>query len=329
MTQFFYDDDADAGRLEGREIAIIGYGNQGRTQALNLRDSGVEKVVVGSVRDESWDQAEEDGFEVMPIPEAAQRADILFVLLPDEVAPAVYKGEIEPALSSGKTLNFSSGYNITFGHIVPPEGTDIVMVAPRMVGDAFRRLYEAGRGAPCFVDVNQDASGEAWDDCLALAKALGCTRAGALAVTFEQETHMDLMAEQGVWPLIWGVLYSAFEVGVEAGLPPEAVVLELYGSGEPAEMFEMAASRGLVEQFVLHSRTSQYGQSSRFEELDKTGLKDFLVEALSEKILSGEFDREWTKVQQKDDPVLQGLLDEMAGHPMIRAEKSLQENLKH
>lgn len=328
MTQFFYEEDADLERLSGREIAIIGYGNQGRTQALNLRDSGIESIIVGSVRDESWDQAKEDGFEVMPISEAAQRADILFILLPDEVAPSVYKSEIESALSSGKTLNFSSGYNITFGHIVPPESADVVMVAPRMVGDAFRRLYEAGKGAPCFVDVNQDASGEAWEDCLALAKALGCTRAGALAVTFEQETHMDLMAEQGVWPLIWGVLYSAFEVEVEAGLPPEAVVLELYGSGEPAEMFEMAANRGLVEQFVLHSRTSQYGQASRFEELDRTGLKAFLSEALSERITSGKFDREWTEIQEKDEPVLQRLLDGMSEHPLVQSEKELQENLK-
>ena len=225
-------------------------------------------------------------------------------------------------------MNFSSGYNITFGHIVPPENTDVVMIAPRMVGDPFRRLYEAGKGAPCFVDVNQDASGEAWGDCLALAKALGCTRAGALAVTFEQETYMDLMAEQGVWPLIWGVLYSAFEVQVEAGLPPEAVVLELYGSGEPAEMMEMAANRGLMEQFALHSRTSQYGQSSRFEELDRAGIKAFLAEAFSERITSGKFDREWTEVQEKDEPVLQQLLDAMSEHSIIRAEKSLQENLK-
>lgn len=328
MTQFFYEEDADMERLSGREIAIIGYGNQGRTQALNLRDSGVESIIVGSVQDESWDQAKEDGFEVMPISEASQRADILFILLPDEIAPSVYKNEIEPALSSGKTLNFSSGYNITFGHIVPPESANVVMIAPRMVGDAFRRLYEAGKGAPCFVDVNQDASGEAWEDCLALAKALGCTRAGALAVTFEQETHMDLMAEQGVWPLIWGVLYSAFEVEVEAGLPPEAVVLELYGSGEPAEMFEMAANRGLVEQFVLHSRTSQYGQASRFEELDRTGLKAFLSEALTERIASGRFDREWTKVQEEEEPVLQRLLQDMTEHPLIQSEKELQENLK-
>lgn len=327
-TRFFYDADANLERLSGCEIAIIGYGNQGRTQALNLRDSGLEKVLVGSVRDESWDQAVEDGFEVMSISEAAQRADILFILLPDEVAPAVYQSEIEPALSAGKTLNFSSGYNITFGHIVPPESADVVMIAPRMVGDPFRRLYEAGKGAPCFVDVNQDASGEAWDVCLALAKALGCTRAGALAVTFEQETYMDLMAEQGVWPLIWGVLYSAFEVQVEAGLPPEAVVLELYGSGEPAEMMEMAANRGLMEQFVLHSRTSQYGQSSRFKELDRAGLKAFLTEALSERITPGDFDREWTEVQRKDEPVLQNLLDAMSEHPIIQAEKNLQENLK-
>lgn len=329
MTRFFYDDDANLGCLDDREIAIIGYGNQGRTQALNLRDSGVEKIVVGSVQDASWDQAEEDGFEVMPISEAAQRADILFILLPDEVAPAIYRSEIESVLSSGKTLNFSSGYNITFEHISPPENIDVVMIAPRMVGDPFRRLYEAGKGAPCFVDVNQDASGEAWKTCLALAKALGCTKAGALGVTFEQETRMDLMAEQGVWPLIWGVLYSAFEVQVEAGLPQEAVVLELYGSGEPAEMFEMAADRGLMEQFVLHSRTSQYGQSSRFEELDRTELKTFLSEALSERITFGRFDREWTEVQEKDEPVLQELLDKMSQHPMIQAEKSLHENLKH
>lgn len=328
MTRFFYEEDADIGRLGGCEIAIIGYGNQGRTQALNLRDSGVESVIVGSVQDESWDQAEEDGFEVMPISEATQRADILFILLPDEVAPSVYESEIEPSLSSGKTLNFSSGYNITFGHIVPPESTDVVMIAPRMVGDAFRRLYEAGKGAPCFVDVNQDASGEAWEDCLALAKALGCTRAGALAVTFEQETHMDLMAEQGVWPLIWGVLFSAFEVEVEAGLPPEAVVLELYASGEPAEMFEMAANMGLVEQFVLHSRTSQYGQASRFEELDRSGIRAFLSEALSERIASGRFDREWTEVQEEEEPVLQRMLDNMSGHPLIQSEKELQKSLK-
>lgn len=328
MTQFFYDRDADLGRLADKEVAVVGYGNQGRSQALNMRDSGVENVIVGSVRDSSWEQAEADGFEALPIRQACERADIIFLLLPDEIAPEVYEAEVEPALGIGKTLNFASGYNVTFGHIDPPEGTDVTMVAPRMVGDPLRRLYEAGKGAPCFVDVWRDASGEAWQDCLALAKAVGCTRAGALPVTFQQETQMDLIAEQGVWPLIWGVLYSAFEVEVEAGLPPEAAVLELYASGEPAEMLEMAASRGLVEQFALHSRTSQYGQASRFAELDKSQIKGFLQDALSERIDSGRFDREWTDVQRRGENEMEKLVENMSSHPMIQAERTLKQHLQ-
>lgn len=327
MTRFFYDSDADLGRLAGREVAIVGYGNQGRSQALNMRDSGVENIIVGSIRDSSWEQAEADGFEAMPIREACDRADIIFLLLPDEIAPGVYEEEVRPALGAGTTLNFASGYNVAFGHIVAPPETDVTLVAPRMVGDPLRRLYLSGEGAPCFVDVGQDASGEAWDDCLALAKAIGCTKAGALPVTFEQETHMDLIAEQGVWPLIWAVFYSAFEVEVEAGLPPEAVVLELYASGEPSEMLEMASSRGLVEQFALHSRTSQYGQASRFAELDKSQIKHFLQEALAERISSGRFDREWTELQRSGEKDLETLVEGMASHPMIQAERSLKRSL--
>lgn len=322
-TRVFRDADADLGRLEGRTVAIIGYGNQGRTQALNMRDSGVGSIVVGNVRDDSFERAESDGFEAMSIRDAAERADMVFLLLPDEIAPGVYREHIEPALGPGKTLNFASGYNVAFGHIDPPEGVDVTMIAPRMVGEPFRKRFVAGEGAPCFVDVDRDVSGEAWEDCLALAKAMGGTRSGALAVTFEQETWMDLMAEQGVWPLIWGVIFSAFEVQVEAGLPPEAVVLELYGSGEPAEMMEMAADQGLVEQFVLHSRTSQYGQATRFEELDKASIKRFLREALNERIRSGRFDQEWTEVQRDDGETLQRLLDRLSEHPMIGAERSL------
>lgn len=195
-----------------------------------------------------------------------------------------------------------------------------------MVGDPLRKLYQAGKGAPCFVDVWRDASGEAWQDCLALAKATGCTRAGALPVTFQQETHMDLLAEQGVWPLVWGVLFSAFEV--EAGLPPEAAVLELYASGEPAEMFQMASSSGLVEQFTLHSRTSQYGQASRFAELDTSQIRRFLREALADRISSGRFDREWTDVQRSGRGELEQLVDRMSSHPMIQAEQNLKQSLQ-
>jgi ketol-acid reductoisomerase len=326
-TRIFYDDDADLSRLEGRTVAIVGYGNQGRSQALNMRDSGVENVIVGSVRDESWKRAEEDGFRPMPVADAVGEGDIVFMLVPDEAAPGVYREEIEPSLGSGMTLNFASGYNVAFGHIVAPDGVDVVMVAPRMIGDGVRSLYLEGSGAPCFVDAHTDASGHAWVDCLALAKAIGCTRGGALRVTMEEETYMDLLAEQGTWPLVIAVFLSAYEVQIEAGLPPEAVLLELYASKEPAEVMERVADTGIFDQLRLHSRTSQYGQTTRFEELDKAPIKAFLREALEERIKSGRFDKEWTEAQNSEKPVLEGILERVAQHPIVETERRLREAL--
>ncbi len=328
MARIFYDSDADPGRLEGRTVAIVGYGNQGRAQALNMRDSGVRNILVGSIHDESWQKAEADGFSPVPIAQAAQQADIIFMLIPDEVAPEVYRQEIEPHLGPGKTLNFASGYNVTFGHISPPEEVDVVMVAPRMIGEALRSLYVDGRGAPCFVDVHRDASGNAWDYCLAIARAIGCTRSGALEVSTEHETWMDLLAEQGIWPLILGVFISAFELEVEVGIPPEAILLEMYVSGEPAEIMERAAEMGLFEQLKLHSRTSQYGQTSRLEELDRKGINEFLREALFDRIRSGRFDEEWTRAQRSGEPVLEELLARLSRHPMAEAERSLRNILE-
>lgn len=323
MTKVYYDADADLGQLRGRTVALIGYGNQGRAQALNMRDSGVEDIVVGSIRDASGSKAEADGFRVMPIAEAAREADVLFMLVPDEVAPEIYREEIEPHLQGGNTLNFASGYNVTFGHIVPPEGVDVVMVAPRMIGDSVRSRFVSGRGAPCFVHAHQDASGGALADALALAKAIGGTRAGALEVSMEQETWMDLLTEQGVWPLIFGVFLSAYEVQVEAGIPPEAVLLELYASKEPAEIMDRVAEDGIFGQLGLHSRTSQYGQASRLSELDRSGITAFLREALEDRIRSGRFDKEWTEAQNADEPVLEGLHERLSQHPIVEAEERL------
>lgn len=327
MTEIFYDTDVDPGRLEGRAVAVIGYGNQGRAQALNMRDSGVGRVLVGSVRDESWEQAEADGFSPMPIREAVEAADITLMLIPDEVAPGVYEEHVEPALGPGKTLDFASGYNITFGHIVPPDSVDVIMVAPRMIGEGVRSLYVEGKGAPCFVDAHTDASGNAWEDCLALTRAIGGTRAGALRVSMKHETYMDLLAEQGTWPLILGVLLSAYELQVEAGLPPEAVLLELYVSKEPAEIMERVADSGIFEQLKLHSRTSQFGQSTRLEELDRSGIRAFLQETLEERIRSGRFDKEWTEAQKSGEPVLERLLERAGKHPIVETEKRLREAL--
>ena len=151
MTDVFYDADADLGRLHGRTVATIGYGIHGPAQALNIRVSGMENLVVGSIHDESWEQAEADGFSPVPIREAVEEADISFMLVPDEVAPAVYEEHVGPALGPGKTLNFASGYNIAFGHIRPPEEVDVIMVAPRMFGEGLRNLFVAGGGEPCLL----------------------------------------------------------------------------------------------------------------------------------------------------------------------------------
>lgn len=327
MTRIYYDSDADTGRLKDRTIAVIGYGNQGRTQALNMRDSGIQSIVVGNVRDESFERALSDGFEAITVAEAAGRAQVLLMLLPDEVAPEVYHTEVAPRLEPSDTLVFASGYNVTYAHITPPEDVDVVMVAPRMIGEALRSLFVSGEGAPCFVDVHRDASGHGWEDCLAIAKGIGGTRAGALPVTFEQETWMDLLAEQGIWPLIMGVFLSAFELEVEAGIPPEAALLELYVSKEPAEIMERAAQQGMFKQLKLHSRTSQYGQSTRLMELDRSGIESFLREAFEERIRSGRFDAEWNGTQRSGEEVLEPLIRRLQQHPMARAEERLREAL--
>jgi len=327
MTRVFHDADADLDQLNGRTVAVIGYGNQGRAQALNMRDSGVERVVVGSVRDQSWEMAESDGFSPLPIAEATEAADISLILVPDEVAPGVYREHVEPSLGLGKTLSFASGYNVAFGHIVPPEGLDVIMVAPRMIGDALRSLFLAGKGAPCFVDVHRDPSGEAWANALAVAKAIGCIRAGALQVSLEHETWMDLLTELGVWPLILSVFLSAYELQVEVGIPPEAVLLELYASKEPAEVMERAAEMGIFEQMKLHSRTSQFAHATRLEEVDREPLKSFLREALVERIQSGQFDEQWTKTQEAGASVLEELLERLSRHPIVETERRLRDVL--
>jgi ketol-acid reductoisomerase len=319
-TTVYRDEDADLTDLDGRTIAMIGYGNQGRAQGLNLRDSGVDDVIVGNRKDESWKRAEDDGFAVYTMAEAIERADIVFFLVPDEVQPRVYRESVEPNLEAGDLLNFASGYNITYGFIDPPADVDVVMVAPRMIGETVRELYNEGDGAPALMAVERDASGEASDVALALAKGIGSTRSGVIESDFESETITDLMTEQALFPVVVNALRSKYEAEVEAGVAPETVLMEQYLSRELSHIFKKAATMGLVEQMPLHSQTSQYGQLRFAEEFDADPIREFMHERLHE-IRNGTFATEWTTEQRANYPQFRRLHEQYRNMEMFQIEQ--------
>ncbi|MBW5391950.1 ketol-acid reductoisomerase [Brachyspira pilosicoli] len=328
MATIYYDNDADLNLIKEKTIAIIGYGNQGRSQALNIRDSGIKNVIIGSRKDESYDQANEDGFMVYSIEEASKKADIIYMLLPDEVAPQIYEEKIAPNLKDGNIINFSSAYNITFKRIVPAKNLDIVMAAPRMIGKGVRELYEKGEGSPAFVGVHQDYSGKALEYAKALCKAIGATRKGAIEVKFDDETFLDLMAEQGTWPIIYNVFVEAFKLQVEMGHPEEAVLMEMYLSKEPAVMMEKAAEVGFFKQLPYHSNTSQYGQLIGFNAFDSKQIREFLKNRY-DRIKNGVFAEEWDKEQKENNlSNLNKLEQEALDCEFSKAEDRLKKRLK-
>jgi ketol-acid reductoisomerase len=290
-----------------------------------MRDSGL-KVVVGNVEDASWKQAEEDGFEAMEISEAAERADILFILLPDEVTPGIFDRDIRPHLKEKDVVVFASGYNIYYGYLKVPALVDLVLVAPRMIGKAVRDLYVEGRGSPTLIGVGQDASGKAKQIVLALAKAIGATRAGAIESSFEEETKTDLLGEQLKGASLIFMNRLAFEVLVEAGCSPEVAVLELYASGEDAEVSKAAGEIGVWGQLKLHSATSQYGQLTRGPRIATDRVKEILRDMMRD-IESGRFAREWTLEQQSGKTVMNRLWSLGLDHPMLETERRVLEML--
>ncbi len=321
MTTIYHDRDADLSQLAGQRIAVVGYGNQGRAQALNLRDSGLD-VCIGSIRDASHAQAEADGFQALPIADACARADAILLLIPDEVMPEVYAREVAPGLAPGKLLDFASGYNVAFELIRPPAEVDVVLVAPRMIGVGVRDAYLGGRGFPSFVGVHQDATGRARARMLALARGIGSTRAGCIEMSMHDEASLDLFTEQAFGPAFGRVMISAVELLVEAGYPPEAVLLELYLSGEFAYSLEKAREVGLTRQMDFHSHTSQYGtltRGARFLELGdpiKARMRSIL-----EEIRSGKFAEEWTRQQVHAAELFQKLRAARDAQPIARWEQ--------
>jgi ketol-acid reductoisomerase len=255
MSKFYFDADADLGLLKDKTIAILGYGNQGRSQALNLKDNGL-KVVVGNIEDEHAANARADGWELRPIAEAAAAADVKLLLTSDDSQPEVYEKWIKPSLKPGDVLSFAHGFNIHFREIVPPAEIDVVMVAPRMLGEGVRATFVEGRGFASMIAVHQDASQKALDRCLAIAKGIGSTKMGALMSSFEEETLIDLFEEHQ--PALYA-LRTAYEALVEAGCSPEAIILDLYASGESIKWAEYGRDLGAFERMKRASQTAQFG----------------------------------------------------------------------
>ena len=307
MARIYHDEDANPEALAGQTVAIVGFGNQGRSQALNLRDSGIS-VIIGNRRDGALEQAERDGFEVLPIAEACGRAQVVMMLVPDEVMPQVYLEHVVPAQKPGDLLVFASGYNVAFGLIEPAAGIDVVLLAPRMIGLGVRENYEKGIGFPSFVGVHQDASGKAHARMLALCQAVGSTRAGCIEMSMHDEASLDLFTEQGFGPAFGRVMMSAVELLVDAGYPPEAVLLELYLSGEFAYSLEKIRQVGMTRQMDFHSRTSQYGtvtRGARF--LALKGPIDEKMKEILEEIRSGRFAEEWSQQQDKASEIFENV----------------------
>lgn len=325
MAKIFYDEDADLAAIQGQTIAVIGYGNQGRAQALNIRDSGV-RFIVGNEEDEYAAQARTDGFPVVPIAKAAAQGDILLVLVPDEVAPGVVENEIRPHLRLGTCLCFASGYNLYYNLIPLPSDVDVIMVAPRMVGVAVRTEYERGAGYPSLVAVHQDSTGTAMTRTLAVAKAIGSTRVGAVLSSVEEETVTDLFDEH------LGHIYAIrrnYEVLREAGYSAEAILLEFYLSGEWEALARLQREVGLFHQLAYHSRTAQYGQevTARLSDEDEARERARL-KALLENIRSGKFARDWALEQQQGAAVWRRIHEQNLEHPLIAEEQRLMKHLR-
>jgi len=327
LVKVYYDSDADLSVLKDETVAVVGYGNQGRSQAQNMRDSGL-KVIIGGRRDPDWDRAVEDGFEVCPVGEAAERGSIIFLLLPDEVQPGIYEQEIKSRLTPGKGLVFAHGYTVHYGFISPPEDVDLLLLAPRAMGIDVRERFRRGHGAPAFVYVGQDASGKAKDRLLALARAIGATRVGAMEISFAEETELDHLDEQWISPMIKRTMLLAYEVLVEEfGYTPEAVAMELYVSGERADILRECGRTGLYREFQFHSRTSQYGTLSRAPYVLPDSAKE-IVRKIVDDIKTGAFAREWQLEQMAGFPVF-GRLKELASkHPINETEERLKELVK-
>ena len=326
--RFVQEAEGDLVVLTGRTIAVVGYGNLGRSISLNMRDSGVGPIIVGELAGPATEQARADGFTVKSAAAAASEADIVFALVPDELASGVYEEDLSPVLRPGGSLVFASGFNLAFGRIKPDPSLDVLLLAPRMMASAVRELYQKGLGFPSFLSLEQDATGHGWPVLCALAKAIGSLRVGAIEISAAQEAYLDLFVEQTVGPDLASAILTAFQVGVEAGLPPEALVLELYMSGEMGKSFQAMGDLGFFQQVKLHGFAAAFGGMIRFMSLDRESRRGNYQQVLQE-ITGGAF-ADALDVESESGFPSHALLDEMleSDNPMSRAEKRLRNDLR-
>jgi ketol-acid reductoisomerase len=317
----YYDADANLDLLAGKTIAIIGYGSQGHAHALNLKDSGMNVIVGLYPGSKSATKAKEAGLAVHSVADAAKAADLIMILLPDEVQKSVYKHEIEPNLSAGNVLLFAHGFNIHFGQVVPPENVDVVMVAPKGPGHLVRRTYQQGQGVPALFAVYQDATGQARDRAMAYARGIGGTRAGVLETTFREETETDLFGEQVV--LCGGLsalIKAGFETLVDAGYQPELAYFECLH--EVKLIVDLIVEDGLAGMRDSISNTAEYGDLTRGPRIVTDDTRAEMKKILNE-IQTGQFAREFVLENQSGKAGFTAMRRREAEHPIEEVGKDL------
>jgi ketol-acid reductoisomerase len=321
MPKLYYDADADLARLDGRTVAIVGYGSQGHAHALNLRDSGVDVVVGLPETSRSRAKAVKDGLRVASVAEAAKAAQIVMILAPDHVQRDLYERSIKPHLEPGDTLMFAHGFNVRFGQIQPPPGVDVSMVAPKAPGHRVREVFVEGGGTPGLVAIAQDASGQALPNALAYAKGIGCTRAGVIATTFAEETETDLFGEQvvlcgGVSALVRG----AFETLVEAGYQPEVAYFECLH--ELKLIVDLMYQGGLSYMWYSVSDTAEHGGYDAGDKVVTAETRAAMKRILAD-IQSGEYARRWIDENRKGRPWFTERRRQERSHPVEGVGKQL------
>ncbi len=306
MVKMYYDKDANLSVLKDKTVAVIGYGSQGHAQANNMRDSGVDIILGLRPTGRSWSRAEKDGFNVYSIAEATKRSDLVHILIPDTAQSTTYREKIEPNLSKGKTLGFAHGFNIHFKQIEPPPNVDVVMVAPKGPGPSVREMYVNGFGSPALIAVQQDYTGKAKETVLAMAKAIGSTRAGVVETTFKDETESDLIGEQTV--LVGGVIElirTGFEVLIELGYPRELAYFE--ACHEMKLIVDQIYKGGITGMLRAVSDTAKYGGITIGPSIIDQHVKDSMLKA-AKRVQNGEFAREWIDEAARGKPQLSALM---------------------